>query len=223
MQIIWKGHSFFQIIVNSGKDNQVVLAIDPFDEKVGLRVPRFAADILLVSHDHSDHNNIKAIEGAPFLAEGPGEYDVKGVYIQGIPSFHDNNLGKERGRNTIFTIEAEELKICHLGDLGQKELFSEQVEDIGEIDVLLIPVGGKYTISGQEALKIISQIEPKIVIPMHYCLGQAKAGLGADLDGVEKFLKAMGQKIQESLPKLTVKKKDLAAAEAETKIIVLKP
>jgi L-ascorbate metabolism protein UlaG (beta-lactamase superfamily) len=216
MQIIWKGHSFFQILTNPGKDAQVVLAIDPFSESIGLKPSQFSADVLLVSHNHEDHNNVKTISGNPFLIQGPGEYEIKGVYIQGIPAFHDNNLGKERGGTTIFTIETEEIKVCHLGDFGQKELFPEQLEDIGEVDILLLPVGGNYTIDAGQAAKIVSQIEPKIVVPMHYQVPK----LNLKLDGVDKFLKAMGQKTQEPLPKLTIKKKDLDGE--ETKVVVLK-
>jgi len=217
MQIVWKGHSCFQITVGQNKNGQVNIVTDPYDETIGLKLPKLEADILLVSHEHHDHNNIKAVSGNPFLISGPGEYEVKEVFIQGIPSFHDQTEGKERGINTIYTIEAEDIRVCHLGDFGQKELFSEQLEDIGEVDVLLIPIGGNYTISSQEALKIISQIEPKIVIPMHYSLPKLKI----KLEGVEKFLKVMGKKMPEPLAKLTIKKKDLSSE--ETNIVILKP
>jgi len=217
MQIIWKGQSCFQIITNQGKNHQINIIIDPFDETVGLRVPKLEADILLVTHQHHDHNNVKTVSGDPFLIEGPGEYEVKEVFIQGISSFHDSSLGKERGLNTIYTIESEDIRLCHLGDLGQKELTSEQIEKIGEIDILMIPVGGIYTISAKEAVKIMSQIEPKIVIPMHYSIPKLKI----KLDGLEKFLKTVGLKKLEPLPKLTIKKKDISPEEA--KIIALKP
>jgi len=217
MQIIWKGQSCFQVITNQGKNHQINIIIDPFDETVGLRVPKLEADILLVTHQHHDHNNVKTVSGDPFLIEGPGEYEVKEVFIQGISSFHDSSLGKERGLNTIYTIESEDIRLCHLGDLGQKELTSEQIEKIGEIDILMIPVGGIYTISAKEAVKIMSQIEPKIVIPMHYSIPKLKI----KLDGLEKFLKTVGLKKLEPLPKLTIKKKDISPEEA--KIIALKP
>jgi L-ascorbate metabolism protein UlaG (beta-lactamase superfamily) len=217
MQIIWKGQSCFQIITSQGKDSQVSLIIDPFGPECGLKVPNLSGDILLVTHDHPSHNNIKAVSGQPFLINGLGEYEIKGVYIQGIPAFHDKNFGKEKGRVTIYTIESEKMRVCHMGDFGQKELFPEQLEDIGEIDILLIPIGGNETIGSEEAQKIISQIEPKIVIPMHYSLPKLKA----KLDGLDKFLKVMGEKNQESLPKLTIKSKDLTTEE-ETKTIVLR-
>lgn len=219
MQMIWNGQSCFQISAGQGKGNQVNIVIDPFDETLGLRLPKLEADILLVSHDHHDHNNAKAVLGSPFLISGPGEYEIKEIFIQGIPSFHDDSGGKERGQNTIYVVEAEEMRLCHLGDFGQKELTPEQVEQIGEIDVLMIPVGGVYTISAKEAVKIMSQIEPSLTIPMHYQIPKLK--LKSKLDGVEGFLKAMGVKSLEPLNKLIIKKKDIS--EEEAKIIVLNP
>lgn len=217
MQIIWHGQSCFQISVSQGKNNQLSIVTDPFDESLGLRVPKLEADILLISHSHQDHNNVKAVGGNPFLIEGSGEYEIKEVYIQGISAFHDSSSGKERGQNTIYTIEAEEMRLCHLGDLGQKELTAEQLDKIGEVDILFIPVGGIYTISAKEGVKIMSQLEPKIIIPMHYQIPKVKL----KLDGLDKFLKTMGIKSIEPLNKLSVKKKDILPEEA--KIIVLKP
>lgn len=223
MQIIWKGQSCFQIISQANKNSQIFIVIDPFDEQIGLKVPKLQADILLISHSHYDHNNKKAVlparEGeTPFLIEGPGEYEVKGIFVEGIHSWHDEKEGAERGANTIFVIEAEELKICHLGDFGQKELSEEQVEEIGDIDILLIPVGGKYTIDGKGAQKVISQIEPKIVIPMHYQIPKLKI----KLDSLDSFLKVMGVKAVEPQNKLTIKKKDLSELGEGMRIIVLK-
>jgi L-ascorbate metabolism protein UlaG (beta-lactamase superfamily) len=226
MQIIWKGQSCFQIIINreknnledvSRKNNQVSLVIDPYDETTGLRVPKLEADILLVTHDHPDHNNIKAVSGNHFLISEPGEYEIKDIFIHGIPAFHDSSYGKERGKTIIYTIEAEGIRICHLGDLGQKELTEDQVEKIGNIDILMIPVGGVYTISSKEAVKIISQIEPKIVVPMHYQISKLKI----KLESPEKFLKAMGVKSPETLNKLTLKKKDIPEEGMEIKILKL--
>jgi len=222
MQIIWQGQSCFQIITAHNKNEQVFIVIDPFSEEIGLRVPKLEADVLLITHNHPDHNNVKAVQSrngrqSPFLISGPGEYEVKEVYIQGIPSWHDEKNGKERGESTIYTIEAEDLKLCHLGDLDQKELTGEQLEKIGDVDVLMVPVGGVDTISAKEALKIMSQIEPKITIPMHYQIPKLKL----KLDGVDKFLKALGIKKIEPQNKLTIKKKDISSEEA--KIIVLKP
>jgi len=217
MYIIWHGQSCFQIISNQRKNGQVNIVIDPYSEDIGLKVPKLEADVLLVSHQHHDHNNVKAVGGNPFLIQGPGEYEIKEVFVQGIPAFHDSSSGKERGTNTIYTIEAEDLKLCHLGDLGQKELTPEQIEKIGGVDILMIPVGGVFTISAKEAVKIMSQIEPSIIIPMHYQLPK----LRIKLDGIDKFFKVMGIKKLESLPKLSIKKKDISPEEA--RIIVLNP
>lgn len=235
MNIFWHGQSCFEIIISPAKNNHlraslaignsgghIQVVIDPFSEDLGLKLPKLGADILLVSHNHPDHNNIKAVGASlngsqPFLISDPGEYEVKNVFVQGIPSWHDNSQGKERGQNIIYTIEAEDLKLCHLGDLGQKELTESQLEQIGDVDVLMIPIGGNFTISAKEALKIMSQIEPKITIPMHYALPKLKT----KLDELDKFLKQMGIKKIEPFNKLTIKKKDILPEEA--KIVVLKP
>lgn len=216
MHIIWQGQSCFQIIVSRNKGEQVSIVIDPFDESTGLKAPSMPADILLITHPHSDHNNKKAVKGTPFLIEGPGEYEVKDVYIQGMSAYHDETQGKERGQNTIYTLETEALRLCHLGDLGQKELTAEQLDKIGDIDILMVPVGGVYTIDAKGASKVIAQIEPRIVIPMHYYIPKLKI----KLEGVGEFLKEMGKKSIEPQDKLLIKKKDLTGE--ETKIVVLK-
>src|SRR5690348_3897600 len=132
MKITFAGQACFAISASASKDNQVNIVIDTFGD-IGLKEPKLEADILLLTHGHPDHNNIKAIKGNPFLVSGPGEYEVKGVFVQGIDSFHDDAQGKERGKNTIYTIETEDIKLCHLGDLGQKQLTDEQVEKIGAV------------------------------------------------------------------------------------------
>ena len=217
MHIIWHGQSFFQIIATRNKGEQVSIAIDPFDEATGIKIPSVAADILLITHDHHDHNNKKAIKGSPFLITNPGEYEIKEVFVQGISAFHDNFLGKQRGKNTIYVIETEGMRLCHLGDLGQKELTDDQLEKIGEIDILMAPIGGVYTVDAKEAADVISQIEPHIIIPMHYQI----PGLKIKLEGVDKFLKIMGLKSVEPQNKLLIKSKDIT--DEETKVVVLKP
>ncbi|XOA42754.1 MAG: MBL fold metallo-hydrolase [Candidatus Nealsonbacteria bacterium] len=216
MQIIWHGHSLFQITTIPEKNNQVKIVIDPYDKSIGLRVPKLEADIVLVTHQHHDHNNVAAVAGNPFLIEGPGEYEVKNIFIQGILSYHDNSQGKERGTNTIYTIESENIKLCHLGDFGQKELTDEQLEKIGEVDILMVPIGGNYTLSAKEAAKIMSQLEPKITIPMHYAIPKLKI----KLDSLDNFLKVFGIKSLSPINKLSIKKKDISTDEA--KIIVFK-
>lgn len=222
MQIFWKGQACFQILSSKGKDGQLSIVIDPYEESIGLKLPNLQADILLVTHSHFDHNNAKGVkgvphEGDPFVIANPGEYDVKGIYIQGILSWHDDTQGKEKGLNTIYTIEVEAMKLCHVGDLGQKELTAEQLNLIGDVDILFVPVGGVYTIDGKEASRIVSQLDPKIVIPMHYALPKLKVKLG----GVEEFLKVMGAKSAVAEPKLLIKERDLT--NEETRVVVLTP
>ncbi len=217
MNINWHGQSCFQIFSAQGKDNHVSIVIDPFDESTGLKLPKLQADIVLVTHEHSDHNNVKAVSGEPFIIKGPGEYDIKKVFIQGISGYHDNVQGTQRGSITIYTIETEEMRLCHLSDLGQKELTSSQLDKIGDIDILMIPIGGIYTIDAAEAVKVMAQIEPRVIIPMHYKIPKLKI----KLDDIDKFLKNLGIKKPESLPKLSIKKKDISTEEA--KIIILQP
>ena len=213
MTIIWHGQSLFELTSSRGKNNQVNIVIDPFSQEVGLRLPKLEADIVLSTHEHYDHNNVKAVGGNYFLIEGPGEYEIREIFIQGIPAFHDDLQGKERGKTTIFTIEAEELRLCHLGDLGQKELTPDQLEKIGEIDILMIPIGGNYTISGKEAVKIMSQIEPKIIIPIHF----DKVG---EKNSLKDFLEEAGDESSKAVDKLTIKRKDIADKSGE--VVVLK-
>lgn len=217
MKISWYGQSCFKFTVKSNNNDKITILIDPFDKATGLTPPRGGADIVLITHDHHDHNNIKAVSNEPFLIDGPGEYDVKGVFIKGVYSFHDNKEGQERGINTIYVIKAEDLKICHLGDLGQKELADNQLEKIGEVDILMVPVGGIYTIDGDEAIKIINQIEPSIVVPMHYKIPH----LTIKLDDVDKFLKEVGSEKKETTEELAIQKKDLN--EEEMKVVIMKP
>lgn len=216
-KLTWAGQSCFQISVSNSRDHSADIVIDPFDEETGMKLPSLSADILLVTHDHHDHNNIKGVKGTPFVIQGPGEYEIKEVFIQGIPSFHDDKEGKERGKSTIYVFEAEEMRFCHLGDLGQKQLTDEQLEKIDRIDVLMIPVGGEYTIDSPTAQKIISQIEPKIVIPMHYALPKLKM----KLDEVSKFLKTMGKNAITPQDKFVVKTSTLPKDGME--IVVLQP
>jgi len=217
MTITWYGQTCFRINTQKSRNGSVNILIDPFEKEIGLRSPKTEADILLVTHD-----NERTLSGNFFLINGPGEYDVKGVYIQGI-------LGKKKDSNppttpyiikkeasektTICTIEAEKIKICHLGRLGQKELFPSQIERIGKVDILMVPIGGKETLEAEEAIKIMSQIEPKITIPMYYQFPKS--------DNLTKFLKSLGIKSLEPLPKLSIKKKDIS--EEEAKVIVLRP
>ncbi|MDO8524517.1 MAG: MBL fold metallo-hydrolase [bacterium] len=220
MNIVWHGQSFFEIGVKNRKEGETKIVIDPFEaDFVGLKFPKTDGDIVLVSHNHKDHANAKAVGGSPFIIDTPGEYEIKDVFIKGIPAFHDNSNGKERGTVIMFTMQAEGMKIGFLSDLGQKELTSQQVDDLGNIDILFIPVGGTYTIGAKDAAEITSQVEPGIVIPMHYKI----PGLKVEIDEVSKFLKEMGSEAIEPLAKAKITSKDLPGEDEEMKIILLTP
>lgn len=204
MTITWYGHSCFRL-----ESKDVLLLTDPFSPEIGLRPPKIKDNIILISHQHYDHNNI---EGAPpdaFLIKGPGEYEVKGVFIKGIQSFHDKSQGQERGLNTIYVIKMEDMVLVHLGDFSEGRLSEEQVEKIGDVDLLMIPIGGTYTLNYKEAVETINQIEPKIVIPMHYKV----QGLKLDIDGPEKFLKEMSLAPEKAEKSYKIQKKNLPAEE----------
>jgi len=211
MIITWFGQSYFKI-----ETKNKIIAIDPYkEESTGLKPARFKADILLISHNHDDHNNKNAILGEPFVLEGPGEIEINGIFIEGILSYHDSASGKYRGINTIFNIFSEEMKLCFLGDLGEKNLKEELLEKVSGADILFVPIGGNYTIDSEEAIFVINQVEPKIVIPMHYKIPSLKI----KLDSEEKFLKAFSKK-PEILEKLVIRPTQLPQ---ETKIVILKP
>ncbi|MBI2003568.1 MAG: MBL fold metallo-hydrolase [Parcubacteria group bacterium] len=204
MTITWYGHSCFRL-----ESKDVSLLIDPFSAETGLRPPKIKDNIVLVSHQHYDHNNIEGLPEDAFLAEGPGEYEVKGVFVKGIQSFHDKSQGRERGLNTVYVLKMEDMTLVHMGDFGQEGLTEEQVEKIGDVDVLMIPVGGNYTINYKEAVGVIREIEPKIVIPMHYKI----QGLNVDIDGPEKFLKEVGLTPEKAEKSYKIQKKNLPSEE----------
>lgn len=212
MIITWQGHSCFKIQDKVGPEG-VTVATDPFGKEAGLKVPNFEADIVTVSHDHKDHNNISAIHGNPFVISCAGEYDKKEVLIEGIDSYHDDKKGEERGNNIIYRIEIDDISVAHLGDLGDV-LDSSQLEKLVGTDVLLIPVGGKYTLDAKKAVEVISQIEPRIVIPMHY----KTDGLKYDLDPIDKFIKEIGLTPSYE-EKLKISKKDLPQEDMELVIL----
>jgi len=214
MIITWQGQSCFKIQDKVGSEG-ITLVTDPFDKSLGLKVPNFEADIVTVSHDHYDHNNVAAFRGTPKVIKSAGEYDIKGVMIEGVLSYHDASQGKERGNNIIYRIEMDDITICHLGDLGHV-LDNKQLERLEGIDILLVPVGGKYTLDAKLAVEVISQIEPRIVIPMHYKTKDMKI----DIDGVDKFIKELGIEAAYE-EKLKINKKDLPAEDMELVILSL--
>ena len=188
------------------KGKGATVVFDPYDSDfTGLSPLKISSDIVCVTHDHKDHNNAGVVKGVeegknPFVISGPGEYEISGVNIVGVSSFHDDKKGEERGKNTIYHVTLDGVNFVHLGDFGQKTLSEKQVEELSTCDVLFIPVGAKYTISGKDAPDIISQIEPKVVIPIHYKL----PGLKFDLDEVSIFLSAIGKEKLASQQKFSV-------------------
>lgn len=210
MDIYWYGQACFKI---KGKSAAVV--IDPFDqEMLGLKLPKdLESQVVLSTHFHKDHNNIGAVAGNPLVISGPGEYEKSGISITGIPTFHDANEGAERGPNTIYHFLVDGVNIVHLGDLGHV-LTDEQVSQIDNTDILIVPVGGVYTIDGETAAKVVAQLEPKIVIPMHYGI----EGLKIKLNSPESFLKEMGAENVAPVPKLSVTKDKLPE---EATVVVL--
>lgn len=212
---IWfHGQACFKV-----KGKSASLAFDPFSfDFTGLAPLKLDADIVCVSHEHEDHNFTQAVRGMDdkeaFIIAGPGEYEISKVNIVGIDSFHDDKQGAERGKNTIYHVTVDEVNIVHLGDLGQKKLTQEQVEELSSCDILMIPVGGVYTIGARDAPDIIAQLEPKIIIPMHYKI----EGLKFDLEPVSKFLQAMGKEKIEPQSKLSISKDKLPE---EPEIVVL--
>ncbi|MDD3711111.1 MAG: MBL fold metallo-hydrolase [Patescibacteria group bacterium] len=202
MNITWLGHSCFKI-EEKISDKNISIITDPFTKEIGLKVPNIEADIVSVSHDHHDHNNVSSLRGKPFVVDTAGEFDISGVIIEGVRSYHDDKQGSDRGDNIIFRFDIEGLSLAHLGDLGDV-LDNKQLEKLGGVDILFIPVGGKYTIDAKKAVEVISQIEPRIVIPMHYKTKDLKI----DIEGVDKFIKELG--IEPNYEdKLKINKKDL--------------
>lgn len=205
MIITWYGYSCFKIQTRPQRGSEeVTIFTDPFDKSIGLKPPQGNADIVLISHSHSDHNNSSTLKGEPFIIDACGEYSVKEVLIEGIQAYHDQEKGALRGLNNIYTIQSEDLNICHLGDLGHI-LTEDQIEEIGDVDVLMIPIGGKYTLNAKEAEKVIGQIDPKIIIPMHYKL----PGLNLDIDDKEVFAKEVGLEMENGISKFTFKNTDI--------------
>lgn len=213
MNITWHGEGMIKIV---GKTDQpVTVLIDPYAEKdTGLRPPRPTADIVLLIGGKSKNFKLKSEKDGPLIIDGPGEYDVRGVNIRGVPTYHDNEQGAKYGANTIYGLQFENIKLCHLGCLGH-ELTEKQISEIGDCDVLFVPVGGDRTIDAKKASAVISEIEPRIVIPTHYQVPKLKYKLA----GVEPFLKEMGASDVKAEPKLKLKRSDLPRE--ETRVVLL--
>jgi len=214
MEIMYIAHSCFKVV---GKD--LTLVFDPYEPKeTGYGLPKLQADALLISHDHFDHNYAEGVFGYRLLIEGPGEYEIEGVFVYGLETYHDSNGGSKRGGNTIYHVEMEDINILHLGDLGH-ELSQETLNRLPSVDILLIPVGGTFTIDAKQASRVISSLEPGIVVPMHYRTDKTTK-LSKDLDPLEKFLDEMGVEKVKKVDKLSVKRSDIPD---ETEVTVINP
>jgi L-ascorbate metabolism protein UlaG (beta-lactamase superfamily) len=207
LDLTWLGHSCFRL-----RGKNAVAITDPYPPSLGPRLAKLEADLVTVSHPHPNHSNVPAVKG--HVIDGPGEYEVKGVTVIGLPTYHDGTRGEERGRNTVFLIEVDDVRVCHLGDLGHK-LDDAALDVIGSVDVLLVPVGGGNSLDAAGAAEVVRQIEPRVVVPMHYALPAVKK----QMDGVDRFLKEMGAPGTEPIQRLSI---SATTGETETtKVVVL--
>lgn len=207
MNIKWLGHASFLI---ASKDNRIIT--DPFNEKLGYPMMGWSAEIVTISHQHWDHNADDCISGSPVVIEGPGQHEFGNISITGIAAYHDEHQGQQRGTNTIFKIYAEGITLVHLGDLGHV-LHQEQVAAIGRPDILMLPVGGRYTVDAQKASEIVVQLRPRLVLPMHY----QTPHLSFSLAPLENFISKYERVLK--LPDLEIAAQDMD--QEEPVIIVL--
>jgi L-ascorbate metabolism protein UlaG (beta-lactamase superfamily) len=209
MHMTWYGHSCFRLRSRNG-----AVVTDPYGDELGYTLPRLRADIVTVSHDHPDHASVKAIRGTPRIIDGPGEYEIKGIFVIGIPSYYEDSPEQSGVRNTVFLFDLDGVTVCHLGDLHRVPTQS-QIEELGDVDVLLIPVGGGSTLDPAKAAEVISLLEPKVVVPMHYRTSLQK---GLNLQSVGQFLQEMGLKDVAPIDRVTITKSGLPS---ETQVIVM--
>ncbi|GAI31494.1 unnamed protein product [marine sediment metagenome] len=202
MDITWLGHSCFRI-----KGSHATVITDPYPPDLGYSLGKPTAHIVTVSHQHPGHSYVQGVSGGPKLITGPGEYEIRGVLVIGVATFHDADRGRKRGRNTVYIMEVDEVSVCHLGDLGHV-LTIEQVEEINNVDVLLLPVGGMSTINAPMAAEVVRRLEPKVVVPMHY----KTQAVSRQLESVERFLREIGVKQLNPQPKLSLTKSSLPAS-----------
>jgi L-ascorbate metabolism protein UlaG (beta-lactamase superfamily) len=200
LQIRWHGHSCFEIT------NDITLVIDPHDGRsIGIPAPSVTGDIILVTHDHYDHNSVKNVEKPESkIVTDERKRTIDNVVIQGIPAFHDAVQGQRRGKIVLYKFVYDDITFCHLGDLGH-ELDEKTIQQIGAVDILFIPVGGTYTIDADQAWNIIRKLKPKIVIPMHYRI----EGLSLPIAGVDQFLEHNNYKVLRVGTEIDIEKDDL--------------
>lgn len=208
MEIIWLGHSCFRI---RGKEATIIT--DPFDKTLGYPQRKLAANIVTVSHSHPQHSFIEGVGDSHKIISRQGEYEIANVFINGVRTFHDDVRGEQRGKNIAFLIEIEEVKICHLGDLGHVPT-SDQIEQLSGADILMVPVGGVSTLGAAKAAETISLLSPRLVIPMHFKTDVVMM----ELEPLDRFLKEMGLKEVTPQPKLNITRSTLPP---ETKVLIL--
>jgi len=211
LDVTWLGHGCFRL-----RGRAAAVVTDPYPPAVGLKLARMDAEVVTVSHEHDNHSFTQVVRDGAYEIRGPGEYEVAGVSVIGIPTYHDDEKGARHGRNTVYLIEIDDVRVCHLGDLGHK-LEDAEAEAVTTPDVLLVPVGGASAMNGAQAAEVVRQLEPRYVVPMHYAI----PGLKLKLDPIDRFLKEMGVTVSEAQPKLAVQKSSVT--EYETKVVVLEP
>jgi L-ascorbate metabolism protein UlaG (beta-lactamase superfamily) len=186
VHVKWLGHSCFLLTSEAG----IKIMTDPYAPAGGLKYGPIgeSADVVTVSHDHGDHSNVAGVKGHPEIFRGPGNGQFKGISFKGMPAFHDEANGTKRGKDTIFVFEVDGLRFCHLGDLGH-ELTDAEVKEIGDVDVLFLPVGGFYTFEPDIASRVAAKIKPKVTIPMHFKTSKVDTAAFGAIVGPELFLK----------------------------------
>jgi L-ascorbate metabolism protein UlaG (beta-lactamase superfamily) len=209
LDVTWLGHGCFRL-----RGRNAAAVTDPYPPSIGLKLQRMDADLVTVSHEHDNHNYTQAVREA-YEIHGPGEYEVAGISVIGFPTYHDAEKGAKNGRNTVYLIEIDGVRVCHLGDLGHR-LDDTDAETVSSVDVLLVPVGGRTAINAAQAAEVVRQLEPRYVVPMHYAI----PGLKLELDPLDRFLKEMGVNVSEPQPKLSLQ---ASSGEYETKVVVLEP
>ena len=210
MEITWFGRSCFRL---RGRGASVIT--DPFSPDTGYRLPRMSASLVTVSHDDEGHNYTRIVRDRPYIVEGPGEYEVGGIFVIGVGTYHDNKQGAEHGKNTAYLIEFEEIAICHLGDLGHLPT-QEQIEELDGIDILMLPVGGRDVLTSARAAEVVSLLEPQLVIPMRYRLPD----MDREMATVTRFLSEMNAKDVEPQESLRITASQLPS---ETEVALLEP
>lgn len=209
MEIKFYGHACFSIA-----EGGITIVTDPYKEEIGLKLPKLSADAVTISHDAAPYNNAKAIEGNPKVFIWPGEYETKGIHLKMIHSFHNQKEDAEQFENYITVIHWANIRLCHLGAQGTK-LTPEQLEQVGEVDVLFVPIGGKGCLEAKKAKEVIEQIEPRMIIPMCYNTD----GSNLELNSRDAFLSVMGSKAEEPIDSFKVKRSELP--EDNSKLIIL--